>query len=237
VSDDGIGIAPDLLPQVFETFFQARQGSDRARGGLGLGLALVKSLVELHGGTVQAHSRGLGQGSTFTVRLPILAAAESGEPTPQDPEELAPRRPRARLRVLVVDDNADAAESLRDFLSLFGHEVAVEHDGPGGIRRAQERPPDLALLDIGLPGMDGHELARRIRALAPEVYLVAVTGYGQVSDRRASREAGFDRHLVKPLEVDELESLVHEQELRRAADRARESLAVGPMRRVGGEDG
>jgi PAS domain S-box-containing protein len=237
VSDDGIGIAPDLVPQVFETFFQGRQGSDRARGGLGLGLALVKSLVELHGGTVQAHSRGLGQGSTFTVRLPILAAAESPGPTPPDHEELAPRHPRARLRVLVVDDNVDAAESLRDFLSLFGHEVAVEHDGPGGVRRAEERAPDLALLDIGLPGMDGHELARRIRALAPEAYLVAVTGYGQVSDRRASREAGFDRHLVKPLEVDELESLVHEQELRRAADRARESLAVGPMRRAGSGGG
>ncbi|MGZ6130689.1 MAG: ATP-binding protein, partial [Myxococcaceae bacterium] len=232
VSDDGIGIAPELLPQVFDLFFQARQGSDRALGGLGLGLALVRSLVELHGGTVAAQSAGPGQGSTFTVRLPLIASQERGEASGRR-EHGPARRPRGQLRVLVVDDNVDAAESLRDFFALLGHDVDVGHDGPGGLRLAEQRPPDLALLDLGLPGMDGLELARRVRAIAPDAYLVAATGYGQESDRRASREAGFDRHLVKPLEVDELETLVHEQETRRAAERARESLAGTALRRSG----
>ncbi len=234
VSDDGIGIAPELLPQVFDLFFQARQGSDRALGGLGLGLALVRSLVELHGGTVAAESAGPGRGSTFTVRLPLLATRERGEASGRTEQGTA-RRPRGRLRVLVVDDNVDAAESLRDFFALLGHDVDVGHDGPGGLRLAEQRPPDLALLDLGLPGMDGLELARRVRVVAPDAYLVAATGYGQESDRRASREAGFDRHLVKPLGVDELEMLVHEQETRRAAERARESLAGPALRRSGAQ--
>src|SRR5262249_25539174 len=126
------------------------------------------------------------------------------------------------------------AESVRDLLSLFGHEAQVAHDAPAGLRLAEEWTPDLALLDIGLPGVDGHELARRLRALAPSVYLVAVTGYGQDTHRRASQEAGFDRHLVKPLGVEQLEALVHEQEVRRAAERARESLSGGSLRRAGG---
>jgi len=234
ISDDGIGIASELLPQVFDLFFQARQGSDRALGGLGLGLALVRSLVELHGGSVAAESAGPGQGSTFTIRLPLLATRERGDAS-GGLEPGAARRPRGRLRVLVVDDNVDAAESLRDFFALLGHEVDVAHDGPGGLRLAEQRPPDLALLDLGLPGMDGLELARRVRVVASDAYLVAATGYGQESDRRASREAGFDRHLVKPLGVEELETLVHEQETRRAAERARESLAGPALRRSGGQ--
>jgi len=137
--------------------------------------------------------------------------------------------------MLVVDDNVDAAESLRDFFVLLGHDVQVAHDAAGALRLAVGRPPDLALLDIGLPGMDGYELSRQLRAVAPDAFLVAATGYGQEADRRAARDAGFDRHLVKPLGVDELEALVHEQELRRAADRARESLASAPLRRAGGQ--
>ena len=240
VSDDGIGITPELLPQVFDLFFQARQGSDRALGGLGLGLALVRSLVELHGGTVTAESKGPGQGSTFTVRLPLLAVADPRGAGALGWEQSLARKPRGRLHILVVDDNVDAAESLHDFFTLLGHEVQVAHDGPGGLRLAEQRPPDLALLDLGLPGMDGLALARSIRAIAPAAYLVAATGYGQETDRRASGEAGFDRHLIKPLGVEELEALVHEQETRRAAERARESLAGPALRRAsapGPEDG
>jgi CheY-like chemotaxis protein/anti-sigma regulatory factor (Ser/Thr protein kinase) len=235
VSDDGIGIAPELLPHLFDRFFQARQGPDRALGGLGLGLALVKSLVEMHGGTVTVESPGLGRGSTFTVRLPLLVPSEEHGAEARHIEEPPNRKPRARLGVLVVDDNVDAAESLRDLFTLLGHEVQVAHDGAEALRLAQERPPDLALLDIGLPGMDGHELATHLRALVPDAFLVAATGYGQEADHRASRDAGFDRHLVKPLGVDELEGLMHEQEGRRAAERARESLAGVPMRRAGGQ--
>ncbi|HVP60519.1 MAG TPA: ATP-binding protein [Myxococcaceae bacterium] len=237
VSDNGIGLAPELLPRLFDRFFQGRQGSDRALGGLGLGLALVKSLVELHGGTVTAESAGPGQGSTFLVRLPLLALREGRDGGEQRSEDPPVRRPRARLRVLVVDDNVDAAESLRELFTLLGHEVQVAHDGPAGLYLAEQRLPDLALLDLGLPGMDGYELARRLRAMAPGACVVAATGYGQEVDRRASREAGFDRHLVKPLRVDELESLVHEQEVSRAAERARESLAGAPLRRAGGPTG
>jgi DNA-binding response OmpR family regulator len=151
-------------------------------------------------------------------------------------EEPPARKPRARLRMLVVDDNVDAAESLRDFFAMLGHDVQVAHDAAGALRFAVARPPELALLDIGLPGMDGYELARQLRVVAPDAFLVAATGYGQEADRRTARDAGFDRHLVKPLGVDELESLVHEQELRRAADRARESLASAPLRRAGGQN-
>jgi CheY-like chemotaxis protein len=134
----------------------------------------------------------------------------------------------------VVDDNVDAAESLSDLFQLLGHDVQVAHDGAQALRLAQASAPDLALLDIGLPGMDGYELATHLRALVPEAFLVAATGYGQEADRLASRDAGFDLHLVKPLGVDELEELVHEQEGRRAAERARESLAGGSLRRAGG---
>jgi len=231
VSDDGIGIAPELLPKVFELFFQARQESDRALGGLGLGLALVRSLVELHGGTVAAESAGPGAGSTFTVRLPLLEV--QGPRDAVAGPEPSPRQPRGKLQILIVDDNLDAAEGLRDLFTMLGHAVDVAHDGAAGLRLAEQRPPDLALLDLGLPGMDGFALARGIRAIASDAYLVAATGYGQESDRRASQEAGFDRHLVKPLEIEDLEALAHEQETRRAAERARESLAGATLRHSG----
>jgi CheY-like chemotaxis protein len=170
------------------------------------------------------------------VRLPLLVPRETRAGDGRRAEELSLRKPRARLRMLVVDDNVDAAESLRDFFVLLGHDVLVAHDAPGALRLVAECPPELALLDIGLPGMDGYELARQLRVVAPDAYLIAATGYGQETDRRAAREAGFDRHLVKPLSVDELETLVLEQELRRAADRARESLAGEPMRWAGGQN-
>ena len=232
VSDDGIGIAPELLPHVFDLFFQARQGSDRALGGLGLGLALVRSLVELHGGTVGAESPGPGQGSTFTVRLPLLASRETRAVG-------ADRTRGGAARASAAGPAADAGggrqrgrrrESARILRPALGHEVQVAHDGAGrAFASPSERPPDLALAGHR-PAGDGRATSSpgSSAAVAPDAYLVAATGYGQETDRRAAREAGFDRHLVKPLGVDELETLVHEQELRRAAERARESLAGAP---------
>jgi CheY-like chemotaxis protein/nitrogen-specific signal transduction histidine kinase len=198
VTDDGRGIAPELLPRVFDLFVQGPRGPDRAEGGLGIGLALVRSLVALHGGTVEARSEGPGRGSTFRVVLPEPPPAEEGAP-------LVPLRrplPRAarRLRVLVVDDNADAAALLADFLRRAGHEVEVASDGPSAIAAAVAGRPDVAVLDLGLPVMDGYEVAallrRRLGAEAPA--LVGVTGYGQERDRERSRAAGFAHHLVKP---------------------------------------
>ena len=226
VSDDGIGIPAELIPHVFDTFFQGGQGRDRARGGLGLGLALVRSFVHLHGGTVSAESAGPGAGSTFTVRLPLHSGAGEPRALARAPGPAA-RTPRTRLRVLVVDDNVDAAEGLREFLSLLGHEVEVAHDGGEGLRKARAHPPDLALLDLGLPGMDGLELGRAIRERAPGTCLVAVTGYGQESDRRATREAGFARHLVKPVDLEELEAFIGEQEQSRASPAALREVSRG----------
>jgi len=207
VRDDGVGIAPELQPRLFETFFQARQEVDRAKGGLGLGLALVKSLSELHGGRVEAESPGVGHGSTFSVRLPL--AAESGavdQSSRADQDGL--RRGSEGLQILVVDDNVDAAESIAEILELLGNRVRVAHDGLEALRLARESAPDLALLDIGLPVIDGYELAQRLRSEHPSLRLVAVSGYGQDSDRAAALRAGFSRHLVKPVSLQEIESLV-----------------------------
>jgi PAS domain S-box-containing protein len=209
VRDTGIGIARDVLPRVFDLFVQSDQSLDRSRGGMGIGLTLVRSITERHGGTVAAHSGGPGQGSEFVVRLPLLregdgrgAAGATGEPG-----AAAAHQP---LRLLVVDDNADAADSLAMLLRLHGHRVAVAHDGPTGLARAAAEPPDAALLDLGMPGMDGLELARQFRAdpALRGVVLVALTGWGQDADRRRSREAGFDDHLVKPVEPDALRKLL-----------------------------
>jgi len=187
---------------------QADHAAARAQGGLGIGLTLVKSLVELHGGTVEAHSDGLGKGSEFVVRLPLAAAAaeaaggEAGGPSPDG---------WARgLRVLVVDDNADAADSLALLLRLHGHDVRVAHDGLGALALAPAFRPELIFLDIGMPGMDGYEAARRLRRLPglQRVRLAALTGWGQQEDRRRSKEAGFDVHLVKPVDPAALEGLL-----------------------------
>ena len=200
VVDDGTGIDADLLPRVFELFTQAPQMSDRAKGGLGLGLAIVKRLVELHGGSVVAKSKGLGTGSEFIVRLPASGPPRSRGTAP-------PRRPdRASVakRVLIVDDNEDAVWLLTKLLRTVGHEVEMALDGPSALRVLDSFVPDAALLDIGLPVMDGFELARRIRSRFPSMLLVAVTGYGQADDREASRAAGFNAHLVKPVDVDDV---------------------------------
>jgi PAS domain S-box-containing protein len=198
VSDTGIGISRDVLPQLFQPFTQADTSLDRSRGGLGLGLALVKGLVELHGGSVLARSDGIGKGSEFTVRLPILPGSTVSESAgPVLPE--CPAR-----RVLIVEDNVDAAEMLRTALTFGGHAVEVAHDGPGGLVAARRFRPDIVLCDVGLPGMTGYDVARAFRSdptLGP-VYLVALTGYALPEDLAKAREAGFDLHLAKPPDLD-----------------------------------
>ncbi len=210
VRDSGVGIAPDMLPRVFDLFVQEWQTSERSRGGLGLGLTIVRSLVSLHGGMVTVESEGEGKGSTFTIRLPHLHAAQAGEGA-ADSGELAgsPRLPLG-LRVLVVDDNVDAGDLLAEVLTGFGCEAMAVHDGPSALAAADAFQPDVALLDIGLPVMDGYELARRLRCHAglDGLHLVAVTGYGQARDRQKSTAAGFDAHLVKPLDTTELREML-----------------------------
>ena len=207
VADDGVGMAPELVAQCFDLFVQAERTSDRTQGGLGIGLALVKSLVELHGGSVRAQSDGPGKGSRFTVSLPRYAAA-----TPN----AAPERPRApatadvRRKVLVVDDNTDAAETLALLVQALGHEALVEHDPRAALERIEAEHPEIALVDVGLPGMDGYELARSVRERAggTPMTLVAVTGYGQPQDREKALRAGFDEHLVKPADIGRLQQLL-----------------------------
>jgi signal transduction histidine kinase/DNA-binding response OmpR family regulator len=206
VRDTGLGIPPDMLASVFDPFTQVDRSLDRSQGGLGIGLTLVKQLVELHAGRVQVHSAGLDQGSEFVVRLPALAGEVSHGPSTNG----APAPPPAdvpRCRVLVVDDNVDGAESLAVLLRLSGHDVRVCHDGPAGLMIADEFRPELVFLDIGLPGLDGYEVARRLRARTERMVLIALTGYGQEEDVRRSRQAGFDRHLVKPADLASLAAL------------------------------
>ncbi|MCS0613356.1 response regulator [Massilia kyonggiensis] len=205
VSDTGIGIPPDAIGSVFEMFTQVRGSLDRAQGGLGIGLSLVRRLVELHGGRVNAFSAGRGQGSTFTVRLPLRPGsphARSG-----GAGDVADARPPAPLRVLVVDDNADAADSLVALLDALGHTTWVARDGPEGLHLALDVQPDLVLLDIGLPGMSGYEVARAIRRDqgVRQIVLIALTGWGAQSDQQQSHEAGFDQHLTKPVSLEALE--------------------------------
>ncbi|MGE0315060.1 MAG: ATP-binding protein [Lautropia sp.] len=204
VADDGPGIDPLLLPHLFELFTQADQSLDRAQGGLGIGLALVRSLVELHGGTVAAASEGKGSGSRFTVTLPL-----SREPSAEPPGAPGAQRSASR-RVLVVDDNADAAESMCLLLQLQGHEVERAGDGPAAIARAETFRPDVCVLDIGLPGMDGYALARHLRAMpsAARARYIALTGYGRPEDRALALDAGFDQHLVKPVEPGALQAAI-----------------------------
>jgi signal transduction histidine kinase len=208
VRDDGIGMTRDLLGRVFDLFMQSAQALDRSQGGLGIGLTLVRQLVELHGGTVKARSDGPGQGSEFEVRLPLDATASAPPrgkvPATEAAGESGPRQ------VLVVDDNVEAADSLGELLRLWGHRVAVAHDGPSGLALAESEHPDVVLLDIGLPGIDGYEVGRRLRAAKATrgVLLIAVTGYGeQVHDGRLE-EVGFDHLLVKPVRPLELRELL-----------------------------
>jgi PAS domain S-box-containing protein len=207
VSDTGIGIPPEAIGSVFEIFTQVRGSLDRAQGGLGIGLSLVRRLVELHGGRVSAFSGGAGQGSTFTVRLPLRPATPHARTAAGDS---TPARAAGPLRVLVVDDNLDAADSLVALLALLGHTARVAHDGPQGLRMAEEFVPDLAFLDIGLPGMSGYELARAIRRQRPlqQAVLIALTGWGGHGDQQQSQEAGFDQHLTKPVSLEALEQAI-----------------------------
>lgn len=208
VTDTGIGIAPDMLPKVFDLFVQVDPIATRSQGGLGIGLMLVKNLVGLHRGTVEAHSAGLGTGSEFVVRLP-LGSRERGRAELPDVGE-KPDEPHPGRRVLVVDDNVDAADSLATLLRLSGHEVRVAHDGAAALAVVRDYRPDIAFLDIGMPGMDGYEVARRLRAQPglERALLVALTGWGSPEDRRRTTDAGFDHHLVKPVEPAVLESLL-----------------------------
>jgi signal transduction histidine kinase/DNA-binding response OmpR family regulator len=202
VQDTGVGIPPEMLSAVFDLFTQVDRSLDRSQGGLGVGLTLVRRLVEMHGGVVEAHSEGLGQGAEFVVRLPALTGAAAPPPV----GNARPASASGSLRILLVDDNTDGAESLATLLRLAGHETRVAHDGPEALGTAADFRPQVVVLDIGLPGMDGYEVARRLRA-DPKlgmVVLVAVTGYGRDRDRQRSREAGFDHHLVKPVEFAQL---------------------------------
>ena len=208
VRDSGIGITSELLPHIFDLFTQGERSLDRAQGGLGIGLSLVQKLVELHGGTVEAGSV-LNQGSEFVVRLPVLVnftPKPTSTPAPVLPFAETSPQPVDGCRVLVVDDNVDLAGSMAMLLEMSGHEVRVFHDGPSALEAALADPPDVVLLDIGLPGFDGFEVARRIRqeATLKNVVLVAMTGYARETERQRSQEAGFDHHLVKPADFDEV---------------------------------
>ncbi len=205
VQDNGIGISKEMLPHIFDMFAQERQALDRAQGGLGLGLAIVKSIVSLHHGTVTARSEGHARGSEFVVELP--AFREENVPARAEGEPMKVASSMPALRILVVDDNQDTADLTADVLSHLGHDVRVAYDGPSAIAAVADFVPDAALLDIGLPGMDGYELAQRLRArLGDAVRFVAMSGYGQRDDRQRSQEAGFSNHLVKPVNVESLQA-------------------------------
>jgi len=201
-----VGLAPEMLARLFQPFMQAERTIHRAKGGLGLGLALVRELVELHGGSVEARSEGVGQGAELTVRLPLAP------PAPAAKEEPGSASGRPRRRVLIIEDNVDAAESLREVLELEHHDVAVAHDGPSGLAKAHQLRPAVILCDIGLPHMDGYEVARAVRA-EPElarVHLVALSGYAMPEDLERARRAGFDRHMAKPPSLVQLRSVLAE---------------------------
>jgi PAS domain S-box-containing protein len=208
VRDTGVGIAPTLLPRIFQLFVQADQSIARPQGGLGLGLTLVRQLVEMHEGTIEALSAGPNRGSEFVVRLPAVAVSVESVPVTRREKSDSSRG----LRVLVVDDNVDAAESLALYLRLHGHEVAAVHEGEAALAAAGRFQPEIVLCDIGLPDISGHEVARRLRTNLPQLgaFLVAITGYGQERDQQLSREAGFDRHLVKPVDPLALRELLHQ---------------------------
>jgi CheY-like chemotaxis protein len=205
--DSGIGIAPDRLEQVFEMFSQEEPALSRARGGLGIGLSLTRKLVELHGGSVGASSEGHGKGSVFTVRLPVAVPVLTGSAEPL-PDKVPP--PAGTLRILVADDNVDAAETLSILLESMGHSVHRVNDGEAAVAAAESFDPEVVLLDIGMPKLNGYEACRRMREQAAGAArtVVAVTGWGQEQDLERAREAGFDAHLVKPLDMERLAQLI-----------------------------
>lgn len=209
IRDSGVGMSAEILPRIFDLFAQERQTLDRAAGGLGLGLAIVRSLVELHGGTVTARSEGPGEGSELTVELPLHASEAQPERAAHQ-DVVTAEADQASRNILVVDDNGDAAELLADVLRSHGYTVRVALDGPAALAIVDDFVPDVAMLDIGLPVMDGYELAQRLHArLAPrKLSLIAITGYGRDDDRRRAREAGFDLHLVKPVDFAHIQDAI-----------------------------
>ena len=205
VSDSGVGIPPESLPRIFDLFAQADTSLDRAQGGMGIGLTLVQSLAQLHGGNVQAHSEGVGKGSQFIVTLPLATDVRA-----RDAERRAePSNETVGRHVLVIEDNHDNRATLRELLEFAGHKVSLASTGTEGVERALELRPDVALVDIGLPELDGYQVAQRVRsALGDSIMLIALTGYGQPEDVRRAKAAGFDAHLPKPLDIDALQALV-----------------------------
>jgi signal transduction histidine kinase len=205
ISDNGIGIAPEMLGRIFDLFAQADGSLDRSQGGLGIGLFICKRLIELHGGTIAAFSEGAGRGATFRLHLPLLNQEALLPPSPVEMTKPATPNSATAKRILVVDDNIDSAITLSWLLSQHGYTVETSHDGKSGLKAAHEFKPDILLLDIGLPGLDGYELARRLRAEGFEsALLVAVSGYALEADVERSRKAGFDIHLAKPVDIDHL---------------------------------
>jgi PAS domain S-box-containing protein len=243
VRDNGPGIAPDLLPHVFDLFVQEDRSLARSHGGLGIGLTLVRSLVERHGGTVEAHSEGPGRGAELVVRLPRLCAPAAVEPAGPEAEPQEETQEPVPARILLVEDNVDAAEALAELLRLWGHEVEIAHDGATAVQAAQTARPDVVLLDIGLPGMDGYQVAGALRSLGElqGALIVALTGYGQESDRQRAAVAGFDHHLIKPVDLEELRKLISigriKKRLKRGARRRNQasvlqnSPAPGPKKK------
>jgi signal transduction histidine kinase len=217
VQDDGVGIEPSMLNRIFDLFAQQHQTLERSQGGLGLGLAIARSLVAMHGGHVRAESKGVGHGATFTIELPRVAWGNFGDPVPQSEEAIA--RLSKRRRVLIVDDNEDAAEMLAIGLSQLGYEVRVAHDGPKALALIKDYDVQYALLDIGLPVMDGYELARQLRSTkGKRVGLVAVTGYGEQASRNQTADAGFDRHLVKPVTIEQVHRAINDVEALKSSE-------------------
>lgn len=206
VQDTGIGIAPDTRERIFALFGQAERGRDRAEGGLGIGLTIAKTLVELHGGRIEVHSAGLGKGAEFTVTLPLARAKDSGKASTPSFSASGSRS----KRILVVEDNPDVAETMSALLQAAGHEVTAANNGPAALKKVEEFAPDLVLLDIGLPGMDGYEVARRLRQnpRTRNILVAALTGYGQESDRELTKAAGFDVHFVKPVDFEALKRFI-----------------------------
>ena len=211
VSDNGIGIAPDLMPSIFELFVQSARSLDRSEGGLGVGLSVVQRLVRMHGGEVSAASPGVGKGATFKISLPRI-------PAPQDTPGRRPRPKREPRRILVVDDNADAANSLAELLRLDGHETETAYSAKGALHSVETYHPEVVLLDIGLPELNGYQVAQQIRKNRNDMRLIALTGYGQAEDIARTRAAGFDAHMVKPVDFDVLQEVIAAAGTRAAVD-------------------